>query len=534
MRTDALPTAPGRRTGAIQAHARATAVVAVTLALAVLAAACGGAADTTSPTTGTTGTTAAPRPAEPIGWTGCGARLECARVPVPLDWSDPGGATIDLAVIRHLASRPDQRIGTIFADPGGPGDTGVGLIRNAGDELDTWGEGRFDWVGWDPRGTYASSPVDCFRSEADAAAFWQGAAVPSNPTESAAYARRTEDLARRCGEVMGPVLSHISTTDTVRDLDALRAGIGEETITYVGLSYGTLIGQLYANLFPQHVRAMLLDGIVDPVASTAGAEARAANSVSSTDEVFDQFLATCDAAGPGRCALAGHGETAKQRVDRLFERARQAPIPAPTATPPGELTSSDLQVSAFAPLRDPKLWPTYAEQLNAAADGDGSALRDAAQQMQTPTALNEATKSSAISCLDGPATEPVAAWPTVIEDLTKASRVAGAAQGWWLWAPCASNWPARSDDRYTGPWNARTAVPILLIGTRYDPNTGYQNAVRSQQLLGNAVLLTHQGYGHLSTQDPSRCVEAARVRYLVDLTPPPPDTVCAADQQPFS
>lgn len=152
---------------------------------------------------------------------------------------------------------------------------------------------------------------------------------------------------------------------------------------------------------------------------------------------------------------------------------------------------------------------------------------------RTPAAFAEATKSASISCLDGPATQPVTDWPTVVGDLIAGSTMSGAIQGWWLWAPCASNWPVTSDDRYSGPWDAVTETPILLIGTRYDPNTSYQNAVRSEQLLGNAVLLTHQGYGHLSLQDPSACIEVARRRYLVDLEVPPPGTVCEADGKPF-
>ncbi|MDN5931648.1 MAG: alpha/beta hydrolase [Pseudonocardia sp.] len=495
--------------------------VVVAAALASVAAACGAG----PPITG-----AAPG----IDWTACGERLECATVSVPLDWADPGGQQIGLAVIRHLASKPDQRIGSLFIDPGGPGDTGVGLVRDGGADLDAWGDGRFDVIGWDPRGTHASSPVKCFTSDAEAAAFWRGVSIPSTPAESDAYQHRMEDLARRCGEVMGPLLSHISTADTVRDLDALRAAVGEETITYAGLSYGTVIGQMYANMFPDRVRAMMLDGIVDPVAYTAGAEARAANNASSSDEVFDRFLTLCDEAGPARCALAGHGESAAARVARLVERAEQGPIPAPDATPPGVLHASDLALSTFAPMRDPALWPGYARQLDAAVDGDVSALATAAQQLRTPAAWDEATKSSAISCLDGPATKPIGDWPTVIGDLTATSRIAGPVQGWWLWAPCAANWPAAGADRYTGPWDATTTTPILLIGTRYDPNTGYQNAVRSEKLLGNAVLLTHQGYGHLSLQDPSRCVEQARTRYLVDLVTPAPGTVCAADQLPFA
>ncbi|MGE0297414.1 alpha/beta hydrolase [Pseudonocardia sp.] len=377
-----------------------------------------------------------------IAWTECGDGLQCATVPVPLDWADPAGEQISLAVIRRPASKPDQRIGTLLVNPGGPGDTGVGLVRTGAD-IEAWGGGRFDVISWDPRGTHGSSPVKCFTSDAEEAAFWNGAA---------AYAVRTQDLARRCGEVMGPLLSHISTADTVRDLDRLRELAGEGTITYVGLSYGTFVGQVYATMFPDRVRAMVLDGLIDAVAFTTSAETRSAVDSESTDAVFGRFLELCEQAGPGRCALAGHGETAAQRVARLFERARQGPIPAPDADPPGELVLSDLLVSSFSPL----------------------------------------------------------------------------------WAPCASNWPGRSEDRFTGSWNAGTAAPILLIGTRYDPNTGYRNAVRTEQLLGNAVLLTHDGYGHVSFQDPSACVEAAKTRYLVDLQAPAPGTVCPADRPPFS
>ena len=119
----------------------------------------------------------------------------------------------------------------------------------------------------------------------------------------------------------------------------------------------------------------------------------------------------------------------------------------------------------------------------------------------------ESTKSSAISCLDGPAEVSSTDWPTVIPELDQVSRWQGAIQGWWLWAPCASNWPAHSDDRYAGPWDATTEIPILVIGTRYDPNTGYQNAERVTERFGNAVLLTHDGYGHVSDKDHSTCIE---------------------------
>jgi len=220
-------------------------------------------------------------------------------------------------------------------------------------------------------------------------------------------------------------------------------------------------------------------------------------------------------------------------VTRLFNRARLKAIPAPHATPPGELSYSDLLLSTFAPLRDPTLWPQFAKDLDAAARGDASSLETAARPWRTPAAFDAATTSAAIACLDGPARQPSRDWPNVIAHLADVSALAGPVQGWWLWAPCASNWPAAGADRYTGPWNAKTKTPVLLIGTEYDPNTGYRNAQRVQRLLGNAVLITHAGSGHLSYKDPSQCVEKARVRYLVDLVTPPPGTVCPADQTSF-
>ena len=510
-------------------------VVASAVLVTVVAVACAG--DVAAPPQ-TASTTATAAPTDSIAWTSCATKdsptLECAELAVPLDWKEPTGERIKLALIRHPASKPEQRMGSIYINPGGPGDTGVGLVRDAGNELDAWGAGRFDVISWDPRGTYASSPVHCFASDADQEAFWKGASIPSTKAESVAYQSRTEDLAQRCGRMMGTLLSHISTTDTVRDLDALRAAVGEDTITYVGLSYGTLIGQVYANMFPQRVRAMMLDSLVDAVPYMADAETRAATDVSASDAVLDQFMTLCDDAGPKRCALAGHpGQTAAQRVDRLLHQAHEKPIPAPQSDPPGELSYSDLQLTSFSALRDPSLWPQWAKQLNAAAEGDASELETAARLGRTPSAFAEATKSSAISCLDGPAKEPLTEWPSVIGKLDALSRWQGAILGWWLWAPCASNWPATSDDRYTGPWNAKTANPILVIGSRYDPATSYQNAVTVAKRLGNAILLTHDGYGHVSSHDPSTCIEDARVAYLVDLETPPPGTVCEPDQKPF-
>ena len=468
-----------------------------------------------------------------ISWRTCGERLECARVPVPLDWDRPRGRTISLAVIRHLASRPDERIGSLFVNPGGPGQSGVGLVKGSGNDLDAWGDGRFDIVSWDPRGTNDSTPVRCFRTQRAAAAFFKGVTVPTTSRASEEYSRKVAaEMAKRCGRVSGWLLPHVTTADTVRDLDHLRGLVGDPKVTYVGFSYGTFLGQTYANLYPDRVRAMMLDGIVNPVEYSRGAEARIANGVSASDEVFDQFLRTCRRAGPRDCALAGGDRTPEQRMRALFKRVRQEPIPAPALNPKGSLTEGDLLVSQFEPMRTPATWPGDAADLRAALRGDASVLAAGARPLLTPEAWEGVATSTAIQCADAGARRSLREWPSVIGRFKRVSRMQGPVNGWWLWAPCAE-WPVKGQDAYRGPWNASTSAPILLIGTRYDPNTPYASAVRSQRLLGNAVLLTHDGYGHVSYQDPSACVERARVAYLVDLVTPAPGTVCKADQRPF-
>lgn len=479
------------------------------------------------------GSAAAGVRARQITWAACGPQLECASVPVPLDWAHPNGPAITLAVARHLASHRGQRIGSLFVNSGGPGESGAGYVAERGQALDAMTGGRFDIVGWDLRGgAGASAPVRCFTDAAERASFWQDLPMPTTRAEQRHYLAKTIALAQRCGEQNGALLGHISTADTARDLNYLRRLVGDRQLTYFGESFGTLIGQTYANLFPHRVRAMALDGVIDPVASAAGTEAVAASSLADTDRVYHQFLRLCQAAGPDRCALAGHGPVAP-RVNQLLNRLRHHPIPAPSADPPGELTYGEaLTALKLAGLPDPSLWPVAAAALEAAIQGDASLAETIARGATTDQVrMLFQEQGTALVCADSPAHHPARAWLRVVDRLGDLSRIGGPIEGWHL-APCAS-WPASSANRYTGPWNATTRNPILVIGTRFDPNTPLRNARLAARRLGNAVLLTHDGYGHLSQRDPSTCVVQATGTYLVDLTTPPPGTVCPSDRLPF-
>jgi pimeloyl-ACP methyl ester carboxylesterase len=408
----------------------------------------------------------------------------------------------------------------------------VELVRDDGARLDALGQGRFDVVGWALRGGAGAEPaVRCFADQRTRDRFWDGLSIPTTPAQARAYLPETIAYTQGCGRLSGGLLDHVSTTDDARDLDYLRQLVGDRQLTYWAVSYGTFLGETYANMFPGLVRAMVFDGVVDPRIVISGAAARFANTIAAMADGLGAFESLCQRAGARRCAVAGQGPVAR-RVAGLLARLQRSPIPAPNAKPAGALSYGDLAAVLFAALAGPTAWPQLAVDLRQAIDGDGSALATWGRAVLTSTRSTAADSQTAIICADSPARQGPDAWPKVIARLTHISAWAGLFVGWSNWAPCAS-WPARSAERYTGPWNRPTKIPVLLIGTTGDPGTPYANAYRVASLLGNAVLLTHDGYGHTSEADPSRCVERATSAYLVDLAIPSKGTVCRSDRQPF-
>jgi pimeloyl-ACP methyl ester carboxylesterase len=476
---------------------------------------------------------AAPRSAAAvrIAWRGCGKGLQCARVPVPLDWARPSMGTISLAVIRHRASGPGRRIGSLFLNFGGPGVPGVAMLKGASEsELNALGGGRFDLISWDPRGTGESTHVRCFANDRAQARFWgPDWSIPTTRRESMRYLPKALAFVKRCVALRGRLLAHDSTADTVRDLDYLRRLVGDRRLNYQGFSYGSFIGETYANMFPRRVRAMVLNGVIDPVAFTTSAQAGIASSGADVDLVFSKLQSLCQAAGPARCALAGHGPVTA-RVSRLLARLRRGPIPAPSAPAPHRLSYGDLLFYMFANLGRPASWPQIAAGLEQAASGNGSDIETALHQSRPlyQSALNSAT---ALQCADKPAPRVgPQAWPSIIGRLTRVSPYL-AVHGWWLAVPCAA-WPVQNADRYRGPWNRSTPNPVLVVGNRYDPQTSYQGARRVARLLGNARLLTLDGYGHTTDADPSSCIDRAVTAYLIR-PPTARQQTCQADRQPF-
>jgi pimeloyl-ACP methyl ester carboxylesterase len=469
-----------------------------------------------------------------IDWKPCKeaeAGLECARVAVPLDWSRPAGPRISLAVIRRPASRPAQRIGSLFFNFGGPGASGVRQVEATGKQLDEVGGGRFDVVSWDPRGVGESTHISCFASKADERKFWGRYTVPIAAAEWKARMPQAVAYARRCTRRNRPLLRFDSTADTARDLNYLRELLGEPKLNYRGVSYGTFVGQTYANLFPGDVRAMVLDADIDPFEYTRSVVRSLASGNVDSDLVIRKFTELCAAAGPLRCALDRGGDPGK-RLDRLVARLKQGPLPAPGADPP-RLTYSDLLIRVFIAQAAPVEWPQLAAELDQAARGDGSEIAKFSQSAG-PGLAESLNSAVGLQCADKPVPPALGPsdWPGVLRTLGKVSVWNGPFLDWLLWAPCSA-WTVPAVHRYTGPWDATTPNPVLVIGTRYDPRTNYGASVLVAKTLGNATLLTHEGFGHTSDADPSACVERDVARYLATLATPPNGAVCQSDRRPF-
>ena len=259
----------------------------------------------------------APIAGSSVTWRDCGGGFQCARIRVPLDYDRPQSHHIELALIRLPATNPGARIGSMFINPGGPGGSGVQTVRSAGRLLyPPKVRARFDIVGFDPRGVGASTPVRCFATSVEQQRFFGDfPPIPVNPAEFRRSVAKATELARRCEARAGWLLPHLSTADVARDLDVLRAAVGDRQLSFVGYSYGTHLGATYANLFPNRVRALVLDGAIDAPAYTSGPLPSTTfvrqNSDLGSWETLREFFRLCAEAG-SRCAFAASGRPAEK------------------------------------------------------------------------------------------------------------------------------------------------------------------------------------------------------------------------------
>jgi pimeloyl-ACP methyl ester carboxylesterase len=453
-----------------------------------------------------------------IEWRDCGA-IQCATLDVPLDWTHPDRERVRLSLARRPAD--GRRSGVLLANPGGPGASGVELVRAANAAFGDRVREHFDIVSWDPRGVGSSAPVVCSDHLDD---FY---AVDRSGTTAAAE-RANVDASRRlvasCEQESARLLPYMSTRSTVRDMDAIRAAMGERTISYFGYSYGTFLGAQYADRYPRRVRAMVLDGAVDPAASYDDAVTAQAVGF---ERALDAFLAWCDDSSDCKFAPTGNPVTA---FDHVMEMLELESLPAELDGERRTLSIGEANIGVATALyvgEGDSGWVRLGEALNDAATGDGSALlqlSDAYTGRETGGVYNNLTAAFyAVGCLDGPA-------PRTADAVTRLARRAArdapnfGASTVWLGLPCTF-WPVKAEGR-PAPVHAAGAAPILVVGTTNDPATPYAQAEALAGELDSGRLLTYDGEGHTAYGRGHSCVDDAVDEYLVTLTLPAEGTRC--------
>jgi pimeloyl-ACP methyl ester carboxylesterase len=472
-----------------------------------------------------------------IPWQPCGADFpgfDCANVAVPLDYDQPRGATITLALARKPATDKAHRIGTLFINPGGPGGSGVNLALDFGDTLSADLDGRFDILGFDPRGIARSSPIHCFDSADDRAAFL--ASLPIFPYQAAQerpYFDKGRTLGPQCLSHDGTIARHMNTADVARDLDLLRRAVGDAKLSYLGFSYGTFIGNTYANLFPNNIRAMVIDGVLDPELWSSGSQILSDRT--NTQKEFDEMLRLCDAAGSD-CAFH-NAQGAKARWEALANSVRANPIDLGN----GQFYTYDLLINdAVGAMYSPETWGgsegfgAFLAQVAGAAEGrQGAALAKARQAFHAHTGReadypNGFDGFTSTVCGDSQFPESFRAYQAIGRFAEAGSRFGPL--WWWSNVACA-DWPV-NQDRYTGPWRTRTSAPVLVVGNFFDGVTSFEGAQASARNLAGSRLLAYAGWGH-TAYGRTGCVTGAIDDYLLNRTLPAPGTVCPAAPNPF-
>ena len=457
-----------------------------------------------------------------LEWTDCHDGMQCATAVAPLDWNEPAGETIELALVRHSATS-SKKLGSLFVNPGGPGASGVSFIA---DSLDYAVSGavqkNYDVIGFDPRGVGASTPVVCVDSAAEMDEFLFGATdtVRASPEWFAERERASAEFAQGCLERTGDLLAHVDTVSAAHDLDMLRATVGDRELNYLGYSYGTLLGAVYAENFPENVGRMVLDGALDPASSSFEVNL---NQSIGFEKALRAYLADCiETEG---CPFSGSVDEAMTQVGDLLAQLDESPLFASD----GRVLGADAMLTAIiAPLYNPDAWSFLTDVFSAVADGDAQPAYSSVDWYYSRGDDGEYLDNSteaflAINCLDYPVTKDPAQWEKEAQELARKAPVIGPYMAYGdelcsQWAYPAVMTPHKI--------SAQGAGDILVIGTTGDPATPYRWAQSLAAQLEGGHLVSYTGEGHTAYNKSNSCVNDAVDGFLLRGKVPATDPKC--------
>jgi pimeloyl-ACP methyl ester carboxylesterase len=471
-----------------------------------------------------------PPPVPTLTWTDCQGGYECANADVPLDYRDPTGQKITLAVVRKKAADPAKRKGTLFMQPGGPGNSGVDFVRNNYDDLPAALRDSFDVFGYDVRGVGRSSALTCFDDTRYAKAVTDAKGVPGRGAFGPAL-REAAEFDQACLDNSGSLLPYVGTEYVARDIDLLRQALGEEQLTYYGRSFGSYIGTVYASMFPKRVRALTLDGAYDPYKYAHRPYAYDRAQYLALDGSMGRFLDWC-AADRATCGF-GDGDP-RGAFEQLKKDLDANPV---TTANGGRANGYTLVYRLMFNINEGKvIWPSLGEALRKAQLRDNTSFL---LRPPSPASFDFLGPNVAVECVDKDYPESLRKLHRNVTANAEDAPLLGPAMAYGpptydhQHATACVQWPAQTPSRYDGSFRARGSAPILVLGTTGDPDTPYQDAVALSRQLDNASLLTFDAEGHTAFGR-SACATDAVVNYLVDLEVPSAGTTCADEVQPPS
>ena len=461
-----------------------------------------------------------------LAWAPCKDKpqMQCADVKVPLDYKKPGDKTITVAMAKVPAAN-GKPIGSLFVNPGGPGESGIDLVSGADKIFSKALRDQYDIVGFDPRGVGSSTAVDCV-SDAELGKYLDSEFDLSTPEGKKAEKAQAEKFAKGCKDKSGDLLAHVGTESAARDLDVLRGLVGDKKLNYFGFSYGTSLGGMYANLFPKKTGRLVLDGALDP--QFGGARMGYEQTIG-FEKAFERYAEYC--VKGGNCPLGSSVDAAKKKMRALFDQAFKKPFP--TADPKRPLNRNMLKYGVMLAMYSTAYRPYLDTGLSQLIkNNDGSFLLgwyDLASGRQGGKFRNNSNEArTAINCADYPASSP-SVTKRYQEKLKKEAPLFGAGSGGEETDLC-SLLPYHPKSN-PGPYTAKGSAPIVVIGTRHDPATPYHWAQALHKSLSNSVLLTWEGDGHLAYSRAGSCIESPVDKYLLTGEVPKDGLVCPVEQK---